>query len=376
MKGNIQSNDYSQLAEKGWNDLSARLDRELPVTVKPAQSFPFRKTAVVLALLFGVLLLTFMLTQQKTRAPFQSVPKIINHITFDVQQPDIVVSLLDPSASISATLLTEKKQTLQTDNIRTNSVVFRKKVIFSDTKESSGLQDENIGKISKLPSPVSTINYNGQSVITQSQAQVKLQKAAPSERHTRLGFNLNSTTHGLFQSESVGGGVSVSFPIGKRFSVEPGVGYDMMRFKEMKNHLALESEFSLARAVMATPSLNVKYRVRKSIAMPLSIHYQPIRQFALTGGVDVGLLISQQMVFENENSYKGFDTHKKQLNEGELNQLNRVNIGAHGGVSWFPTDGWKLGLYYGQNLTTEKKLKQKKAKLYNHIFKIRMARYF
>lgn len=376
MKGNIQSNDFSQLAEKGWNDLSARLDRELPVTEKPAQSFPFRKTAVVLALLFGVLLLTFMLTQQKTRAPFQSVPKIINHITFDVQQPDIVVSLLAPSASISSTLLTEKKQILQTDNIQTNSVVFRKKVTFSDAMESSGLQYENIGKyISKLPSSVSPINYNGQSVVAQSQAQVKLQKVASSERHTRLGFNLNSTTHGLFQSASVGGGVSVSFPIGKRFSVEPGVGYDMMRFKEM-DHLELESEFSLARAVMATPSLNVKYRVRKSIAMPLSIHYQPIRQFALTGGVDVGLLISQQMVFENENSYKGFDAYKKQLNEGELNQLNRINIGAHGGVSWFPTDGWKLGLYYGQNLTTEKKLKQEKAKLYNHIFRIRMARYF
>ena len=111
--------------------------------------------------------------------------------------------------------------------------------------------------------------------------------------------------------------------------------------------------------------------------MPVSFHFKPVRQFALTGGVDVGLLISQRMEFESDNrAYDPFKSYKKQLNDSELNQINRFNLAAHGGVSWFPTQSWKLGVFYGQNLTNETKAKESKLKFSNHSFKVRMARYF
>ncbi len=373
MKGHIHSDDFGQLADKGWNDLSARLDRELPTPKVPIYRLPYQKIAIVLALLCGVLLFTMMLSKQKTkRAPFQPIPQIVNNISFNVQQPDIVLNLVEPSIS---PILSEKnpifakaeRQDINNSSVESTSISAHSPVI--------GLKHSFFSHyISQLPIIQRTVSSEKIAEVTSNQKQVKLKQLALNKRHTRLGFNVSSGMHGKMQSASVGGGISVSFPIGKRFSVEPGVGYDMMRFNELK--IANEGdEFSLARAVMATPSLDVKYRVRKSIEMPLSIHYQPIRQLALTGGVDVGLLISQKMVFES-NGYSGFDAYKKQLNEGELNQLNRVNIGAHGGVSWFPSNDWKLGLYYGQNLTSEKKLKQQKLKFSNHIFKVRMARYF
>ncbi len=373
MKGQIHSDDFGPLADKGWKSLSARLDRELPVHKAPKKGIPYRKMAVVLALLCGVLLLSLLFSQQKTtRTPFQPIPKIVNQISFNIQQPDIVVNLLEPSAP---TYLAEKRPIFATPNpANIESSSFTIPIRKSPTAESIGLRYRNFSQyITQLPT-VNPVALNATTDLVTKQTQIKLQKLAANERHTRLGVNFNSATHGKLESASVGGGISVSFPIGKRFSVEPGVGYDLMRFKEMvvPNE---GNEFSLARAVMATPSLNVKYRVRKSIEMPVSIHYQPIRQLALTGGVDVGLLISQRMVFES-NNYTGMDAYKKQLNESELNQLNRVNIGAHGGVSWFPSSDWKLGVYYGQNLTSEKKLKQQKLKFSNHIFKVRMARYF
>ena len=383
MKEHIHSNDFEQLAKKGWEDLSARLDRELPVQKIPAKGLPYGKIAAVLALLCGVLLLSLLISKQKAkRAPFQPVPKIVNNISFNVQSPDIVINLPEPAAPL---ILAEKHLIIASPSLPLSSsssssssssvsvdILADKK---QDLPQTVDLHDNIFDKyIKKIPIIWSAVALNKVEDVANNQAAIKLQKLASLDRHARLGVNLNSATHGMFQSVSVGGGISVSFPIGKRFSVEPGVGYDKMRFSEI-DVPAQDPEFSLARAIQATPSLNVKYRVRNSIEMPVSVHYQPIRQLALTGGVDVGLLISQQMVFE-QNGYSGFDAYKKQLNEGELNQLNRVNIGAHGGVSWFPTSDWKLGVYYGQNLTPEKKMKQQKLKFSNHIFKVRMARYF
>ena len=375
MKEHIHSDEFEKLANKGWNDLSAKLDRELPLPNGPINDFPFRKVAVVLALLFGVLLMSVILSRPKTHSPsFQPVPKIVNHISFDVQSPDIVVNLLEPSAPTSLAGKNPVFAINAKDATNVESYAFlapnRPKT------EVIGLQYNNFSKYTpQLPRVQGSVTSNVVADMSTNQTQVNLKKLNSKDRHVRLGVNLNSATHGALQSASIGGGISVSFPIGKKFRMEPGVGYDLMRFSEIPIPND-GTEFSLARAVKATPSLNVKYRVRKSIMMPLSIHYQPIRQLALTGGVDVGLLISQRMVFESTNSYSGFDSYKKQLNQGELNQLNRVNIGAHGGVSWFPTNTWKLGLYYGQNLTSEKKLKQQKLKFSNHIFKVRMARYF
>lgn len=375
MKEHIHSDEFEKLANKGWNDLSAKLDRELPLPNGPINDFPFRKVAVVLALLFGVLLMSVILSRPKTHSPsFQPVPKIVNHISFDVQSPDIVVNLLEPSAPTSLAGKNPVFAINAKDATNVESYTFlapnRPKT------EVIGLQYNNFSKYTpQLPRVQGSVTSNVVADMSTNQTQVNLKKLNSKDRHVRLGVNLNSATHGALQSASIGGGISVSFPIGKKFRMEPGVGYDLMRFSEIPIPND-GTEFSLARAVKATPSLNVKYRVRKSIMMPLSIHYQPIRQLALTGGVDVGLLISQRMVFESTNSYSGFDSYKKQLNQGELNQLNRVNIGAHGGVSWFPTNTWKLGLYYGQNLTSEKKLKQQKLKFSNHIFKVRMARYF
>jgi len=375
MKEHIHSDEFEKLANKGWNDLSAKLDRELPLPNGPINDFPFRKVAVVLALLFGVLLMSVILSRPKTHSPsFQPVPKIVNHISFDVQSPDIVVNLLEPSAPTS---LAEKNPVFAINaKDATNVESYAFLAPNRPKTEVIGLQYNNFSKYTpQLPRVQGSVTSNVVADMSTNQTQVNLKKLNSKDRHVRLGVNLNSATHGALQSASIGGGISVSFPIGKKFRMEPGVGYDLMRFSEIPIPND-GTEFSLARAVKATPSLNVKYRVRKSIMMPLSIHYQPIRQLALTGGVDVGLLISQRMVFESTNSYSGFDSYKKQLNQGELNQLNRVNIGAHGGVSWFPTNTWKLGLYYGQNLTSEKKLKQQKLKFSNHIFKVRMARYF
>ncbi len=371
MKGHIHSDDFGPLADKGWKSLSARLDKVLPVRKAPQKGVPYRKIAVVLALLCGVLLLSLLLSQQKTtRTPFQPIPKIVNQISFNVQQPDIVVNLLEPSAP--STYLAEKKPII---------VASQQSILESSTPETSsrgktisgGLQYNNFSKyVDQLPTALAPVEANRDVDMSSSPTQIKIQNIAAPKRLTRLGVNLSSSTRGRLQSTGVGGGISVSFPVGKRFWVEPGVGYDLARYNELTS--SNEGD-TFARTVMASPSLNVKYRVRKSIEMPVSIHYQPIRQLALTGGVDVGLLISQRMVFES-NGYSGLDVYKQQLNDSELNQLNRLNIGAHGGVSWFPSNDWKLGVYYGQNLTAEKKVKQQKLKFSNHVFKVRMARYF
>ena len=373
MKGHIHSDDFGPLADKGWKSLSARLDKELPVRKVPPKGVPYRKIAVVLALLCGVLLLYLLLSQQKTtRTPFQPIPKIVNNISFNVQQPDIVVNnLLEPSAPNS---LAEKKPVIVANRQALSEIPIPKTTDYT-SHTTIRLHYNNLSKyVDQLPTTLKPVAISTNADISLTKSQIKLQNLEAPKRHTRLGVNLSSSTHGMLQSAGVGGGISVSFPVGKRFSVEPGVGYDLARFNEI-NLPNEEQAFTFARTAMASPNLNVRYRVRKSIEMPVSVHYQPIRQLALTGGVDVGLLISQRMVFES-NGYSGLDVYKQQLNDSELNQLNRLNIGAHGGVSWFPSNDWKLGVYYGQNLTAEKKVKQQKLKFSNHIFKVRMARYF
>ncbi len=372
MKGHIHSDDFGPLADKGWKSLSARLDKELPVRKVPQNGVPYRKIAVVLTLLCGVLLLSLLLSQQKTtRPPFQPIPKIVNNISFNVQQPDIVVNLLEPSAPI---YLAEKKPVIVANHQALSEIPISKTTDYT-SHTTIGLHYNNFSKyVDQLPTTLKPVAISTNADISSTKSQIKLQNLAAPKRLIRLGVNLSSSTRGRLQSTGVGGGISVSFPVGKRFWVEPGVGYDLARYNEVTSSNEGDA-FAYARTAMASPSLNVKYRVRKSIEMPVSIHYQPIRQLALTGGVDVGLLISQRMVFES-NGYSGLDVYKQQLNDSELNQLNRLNIGAHGGVSWFPSNDWKLGVYYGQNLTAEKKVKQQKLKFSNHVFKVRMARYF
>ncbi len=381
MKRNIQSDEFGFLAEKGWNKLSERLDREMPAEKSRPKAFGWMtRAAIVAASLIIVSALGYFLKPTHSRVPMEPIRPIVNHITFQVESPDIVINrIMTPKSVVTPKFLSENKTSLQT---------------FS--KELSGDTQDDVTKKDASANP-NVIGVGRQRVLrsttflaTKSQ-EIDYEYVLSKEpvpgfialdnknlgRHAKLGFNLSSTSRGLLQSLGVGGGVSVAFPIGKKFSVEPGVGYDLTKYPEQKVDLIDEPIFGLARMVHATPNLNVKYRMRQSIELPLSIHYHPIKQIALTGGVDVGLLISQRMVFENSNlAYSGFDAYKNQLNQSEMNQLNRFNFGAHGGVSWFPTVNWKLGLYYGQNLTNERKIKEKKLKFSNHIFKVRMARYF
>lgn len=372
MKQPIHSKEFGRLADKGWNDLAERLNREMPVEKpvrKPIAWLPRILAAVTLLFVF---MLGYSFESKKHRAPFQPIPNIVNNISFEVPQP--IINLRSPMAHLDAAqpVLAEKIDMLQ-KTLVTSVEIEKINEVGQARKLNMGQKEFQFGVFDYLPfggADVKTTQKNDLSTKI-----VEFEKIPKKVRYPKLGFNLNSSTHGLFESSSIGGGVSISFPIGKKFSVEPGVGYDLMKIKEIKAEE--NSEFSLARALMATPSLNVKYRVRQSIEMPLSFHYQPIRQIAFTGGVDVGLLITQRMVFEtNSFSNQGFDSYKKQLNDSELNQLERFNFGAHGGVAWQPSQNWKLGVYYGQNILNKKKETQPKLKFSNHVFKVRMAHYF
>lgn len=371
MKRFNNSEDFGSLADKGWNDLSSKLDAHIPVKTPVRSSFYQKIIAASLLLLIGLLVFGYSLRKKETRT-VQPLPQIVNHFSFNVEAPKIALLPLVKNSS---------------SNLKSPDT--KNKIDFSaahlDMKEPNKSQNdlfaqeflarELVLSTRLLPTKLTQVDHTLDRTIEGAAKVVDLPLQLDS-KNARLGINLNSSARGFLEGTGIGGGVSVVFSIGKWFSVEPGVGYNVMKMGTPTQKVE-SVKYPTVAAFAATPDMEIKYRLRQSIAMPLSFHFQPIKQFALTGGVDVGLLISQRMAFETDNrAYDPFKSYKKQLSDSELNQMNRFNLAAHGGVSWFPTQSWKLGLFYGQNLTNETKAKQSKPKYSNHSFKVRMAYYF
>ncbi len=378
MKHKNHIEDFGALSEKGWQDLASRLDVQMPTPKRSGLSL-FQKSIVAsLLLLVGVL--AYGLFRPAPVHPTSPVlAPIINKISFKVDVPDVTISPLvgnldSPVAPKHPKRLvdTKLKESSPTSSAHLNlnpkevltKSLFVKPYLYRNHKVTIGLPSHDMHII---PTVASSLPAN---------VSLTIKEKIP-ERHVRLGVNVSASTRGLVSGVGAGSGISVIFPIGKWFSVEPGVGYGLMKLNSPEAPKQPQEDFFYRRSFVAIPDLTVAYRVRQFIEMPVSFHFQPIRQIALTGGVDVGLLVSQEMVFETgKQPYNAFSNFKKQKSDNEFSQLNRLNFAAHGGVSWFPTNTWKLGVYYGQNLTKESEVKHSKLKFSNHIFKVRLARYF
>ncbi len=364
--------DFGPLADKGWSQLSERLDKELPTsTAAPKYRAGYKLLASVITLI-GLMLITYSIGANKQNRKVAVLEPITTNITFDVPVAPLSIERPNIVKTIVNKVIITHNEPIEGHII--SEVAFTPK----QAKESLLLNEVKAMQIvSTLPRQVFAPTSNMASAHLVKRILSSSEKSIKPITHKKLpvlGFNLSSSANGIIQGGGVGGGMSVLFPISKKFSLEPGLGYGLMRYNNLPTNLSSEADVSFARVAPA-PKSDLRYRLHQTIEMPLSVHYRPIEQLALTGGLDIDLLISQRMVFaQTENGLVG-SAYAKSLNASEMNQLNRVNLGAHGGVSWFPVNEWKIGVYYGQNLLGKTK-SDSKLKFSNQTYKVRLAHYF
>ena len=365
--------DFGPLADKGWSQLSKRLDKELPTAIAtPRHKASYTFAASIVALV-GLMLLTYFLTQSTDEDRKVSVLEpIVTNITFNIPVAPITI---ERPIVVQQTI---KKYSIQKIGTASSMVVATpnnaKKLTSLLVNQEKTFQVAT--SLSRHMVPLPWVEPKsaklGISLTSNPSTEEELVPLVNKRKLPALGFNFSSSANGFVQGAGVGGGVSMLFSLTEKFSIEPGLGYGLMRYNNPASQASNEMAFA---RVAPTPHSDLRYRLRQSIEMPLSVHYRPVRQLALTGGLDIDLLISQRMIFAKTESSLVGSAYAKSLNDTEMNQLNRFNFGAHGGVSWFPVNEWKIGVYYGQKLLNQTKI-DSKLKFSNQTYKVRLAHYF
>lgn len=368
MKKNLRPEEFDQLADIGWSQMAQRLDKSMPTKVAaPARNNWWKLASILMLIGLGFL---SMLLHKQSKATVEPLIPLVSHFSFTVPAPNIEVNIPTQNHRIAQNLQANKTASSSTIVIETTELAQQDTPSNLNTRLNINIQTKKSTSASNLDlsivAPISSLKMNLEH--EQNPALPMLEKG---RRQARFGVNMNLATTTRFDMASVGGGFSVLLPLGKRFSIEPGVGYGLTRWNEDKHF-----NDAIAAKYAAAPGLNVDYRVRQSLELPISLHYQPVPKISLTGGLDLNLLLYHRMVFESIGGYRGLDVYKDQMNQAELNKMNRINVRAHGGVAWTPTRDWGVGVSYNQNLMPNTKEKSSKLRFFNHTFKLRMSRYF
>jgi len=378
--------DFGPLADKGWELLRQRLDEVMPVrerrvVVRPAYVV---LTALLFFLLGSGLAWLLIRPGREVRRDISPLPPIIHQISFVAPPPVLELPLpgvrvrstgKQPSSVLRgvADVSSDNASMVRHIPIRTSSAASQSQRSTAARLRVAAEQLAQVPLPPKRPeldvvAPLPDLKWEeGPTAFAALKSLID---------DAELGVHSAVLASGK-DALGLSGGLSVGIPLSKRFSFESGVDFTAIKYAEPVPSWN-NTNFGMARVTSGVYSLRIKSRLRQSVHIPFSVRYHATRKLALSGGVDLGLLVSQRLYFASSHLYNSdfIKSYRHQLEESELSRLKRFNVGVRTGVVWSPLRHWRLGLYYGRNIFKQYRDTKNELALPHDHLRLQVSRHF